>query len=78
MDDISSDRDERECDFFARHGGQSTRPPRKVRSAAGEQGWSEAYANDGYVLRCDWSQFGSREEMKYTEIAPRDEIPSTR
>jgi hypothetical protein len=29
------------------------------------------YANDGYALRCDWSTFGSREEMNYSEIAPR-------
>jgi hypothetical protein len=78
MDDQSSDRDERERDFFARHGGRGARPPRKVRSTGGEQGWSEVYANDGYALRCDWSQFGSREEMKYTEIAPRNEISPTR
>lgn len=78
MDDVSSDRDERELDFFARHGGPATRPARKERSAGGEQGWSEVYANDGYVLRCDWSRFGTREEMKYTELAPRNEISPTR
>jgi hypothetical protein len=33
-------------------------------------GWSEYYAADGYRLRCEWSREGSREEMKYFEIAP--------
>jgi hypothetical protein len=33
-------------------------------------GWSEVYAADGYRLRCDWSRMGSREEMKFSEIAP--------
>ena len=27
-------------------------------------------AGDGYILRCDWSTFGTRDEMKYSEIAP--------
>jgi hypothetical protein len=26
--------------------------------------------NDGYVLRCDWSSFGIRKELKYSDIAP--------
>jgi hypothetical protein len=70
MADASSDHDDRLNDFFARHGGASERGLRRGQSAGGIQGWSEAHANDGYVLRCDWSTFGSREEMKYTEIAP--------
>jgi hypothetical protein len=70
MEDASPDHDERLNDFFARHGGRGTRAARKGDSAGGVQGWSEAYANDGYVLRCDWSSFGTRKEMKYSEIAP--------
>ena len=71
MEDASPDHDDRLKDFFARHGGASTRQMRKGQSEGGVQGWSEVYANDGYALRCDWSTFGSREEMNYSEIAPR-------
>jgi len=70
MEDASPDHDDRLVDFFARHGGASARPMRKDQSAGGVQGWSEVYANDGYALRCEWSTFGSREEMKYSELAP--------
>jgi hypothetical protein len=70
MENASPDQDDRLKDFFARHGGASTRPIRKGQSGGGVQGWSEVYANDGYTLRCDWSTFGSREEMKYSEVAP--------
>jgi hypothetical protein len=64
------DHEDRLNDFFARHGGASARALRRGQSAGGIQGWSEAYANDGYTLRCEWSTFGSREEMKYSEVAP--------
>jgi hypothetical protein len=70
MEDASPDHDDRLKDFFARHGGASARAMRKGQSGGGVQGWSEVYANDGYALRCDWSTFGSREEMKYSEVAP--------
>jgi len=71
MKDASPDHDERIKDFFARHGGPGPRGIRSGQSAGGAQGWSEAHAGDGYVLRCDWSTFGSREEMQYSEIAPK-------
>jgi hypothetical protein len=71
MEFDSSDHDERLEDFFARHGGPGSHAVRRGQSAGGVQGWSEVSANDGYVLRCDWSTFGTREEMKYSEIAPR-------
>jgi hypothetical protein len=71
MEDASPDHDERLKDFFARHGGPGPRGMRRGQSAGGVQGWSEACASDGYVLRCDWSTFGSRDEMKYSEIAPK-------
>lgn len=71
MEDFSSDHDERLKDFFARHGGPGPRGIRRGQSAGGVQGWSEAQATDGYVLRCDWSTFGTRDEMKYSEIAPK-------
>ena len=71
MEDASPDHDERLKDFFARHGGPGPRGICRGQSAGGVQGWSEAHAGDGYVLRCDWSTFGTREEMKYSEIAPK-------
>ncbi|HEY2529927.1 MAG TPA: hypothetical protein VGJ20_18650 [Xanthobacteraceae bacterium] len=71
MEDPSPDHKERLEDFFARHGGPGPRAARSGQSAGGVQGWLEAYASDGYVLRCDWSTFGTREEMKYSEIAPK-------
>jgi len=71
MEDASPDHDERLKDFFARHGGPGPRGICRGQSGGGVQGWSEAHAGDGYVLRCDWSTFGTREEMKYSEIAPK-------
>ena len=71
MEDASPDHDERIKDFFARHGGPGPRGIRSGQSTGGVQGWSEAHASDGYVLRCDWSTFGSRDEMQYSEIAPK-------
>jgi hypothetical protein len=71
MEDASPDHDERLKDFFARHGGPGPNGIRRGQSTGGVQGWSEAYANDGYVLRCDWSTFGTLDEMKYSEIAPK-------
>jgi hypothetical protein len=69
MQDVSPDHDDRLEDFFDRHGGRGSQPERN--SEANEvQGWSEVYARDGYALRCEWSSFGSRKEMKYSEIAP--------
>lgn len=70
MENDSPDHDERLKDFFARHGGPGTRGLRRGQAAGGVQGWSEAHASDGYVLRCDWSTFGTRDEMEYSEIAP--------
>jgi hypothetical protein len=68
--DVSPDRDERIQDFLSRHGGASGRPSRDGESENGSKGWSEVYARDGYILRCDWSRFGSHEAMTYAEIAP--------
>jgi hypothetical protein len=70
MDKDSPDHDDRLKDFFARHGGPGDRALRQGQAAGGLQGWSEFYAGDGYALRCEWSTFGTREEMKYSEIAP--------
>jgi hypothetical protein len=71
MDDRSPDHDERIKDFFSRHGGAGSTATREGQSAGGVQGWSEIYADDGYVLRCEWSILGTQEQMKYSEIAPR-------
>jgi hypothetical protein len=73
MPDVSPDHDDRIKDFLTRHGGAGNRPDRSAESSGGLQGWSETYAQDGYTLRCEWSQTGSREEMRYSEIAPGKE-----
>jgi hypothetical protein len=70
MHDASPDHDDRLQDFFSRHGGRGGQPVREGESNGGVQGWSEVYAQDGYALRCEWSSFGSRREMTYSEIAP--------
>jgi hypothetical protein len=69
--ETSPDRTERINDFLARHGGAGSKAPRAEETAPGVQGWSEVYASDGYILRCEWSRFGSSEDMKYSEIPPR-------
>jgi hypothetical protein len=74
MDKDSPDHEDRQKDFFARHGGPGTRDLRQGQAAGGLQGWSEVYASDGYALRCEWSTFGTREEMKYSEIAPQGRV----
>jgi hypothetical protein len=28
------------------------------------------FAADGYRLHCEWSRMGSREELKFSEVAP--------
>ena len=69
-EDVSSDGDERIRDFLTRHGGAAASPTRRETDPSGIKGWSEVYATDGYTLRCDWSRFGSRAEMSFTESAP--------
>jgi hypothetical protein len=68
--DPPSDDSDRIKDFFSRHGGPGTTSRRFGRSQGGLQGWSEIVARDGHVLRCDWSRSGTREELKYSEVAP--------
>ena len=65
--DASPDSSERIQDFLARHGGPAVRRGEAGDTVAGISGWSEVYAADGYILRCDWSRFGDRQEMKFTE-----------
>jgi hypothetical protein len=69
--DVSPDHAERIQDFLARHGGSGSRAARAADIAPEIQGWSEVYAADGYTLRCEWSRFGSKEDMKYSEIPPQ-------
>jgi len=68
--DVSPDGEDRIQDFLNRHGGAGSRPVAKQHDSGGSSGWSEIHAADGYVLRCDWSRFGSREEMRFTELPP--------
>jgi hypothetical protein len=68
--DVSPDSEDRIRDFLARHGGAgAARQDGKDRS--GLSGWYEIYAADGYTMRCDWTRSGSREELCYSEVAPR-------
>jgi hypothetical protein len=51
-----------------------TLPDNKARldeTELGTSGWSEAYAKDGYALRCDWSRVGCKEEMQFVELFRR-------
>jgi hypothetical protein len=69
--DISSDNEERLRDFLTRHGGPSGDPPHHAETERGTSGWSEAYAKDGYTLRCDWSRVGRKVEMQFVELFRR-------
>jgi len=70
MRDPSPDGDERIRDFLARHGGAGCKTNREGESDGGMSGWTEVYAQDGYILRCVWSALGGLERMTYSEIAP--------
>lgn len=65
--DLSPDKEDRMQDFWSRHGGPSGEPLRHAEDECGTRGWSEAYARDGYTLRCDWSRVGDKEEMQFVE-----------
>jgi hypothetical protein len=67
--DVSPDSQDRIRDFMDRHGGPGS-PRRQATEPAGDRGWYEIYAADGYRLRCDWSRLGGREELKFSEIGP--------
>jgi hypothetical protein len=69
-DDTSPDGGDRIRDFWDRHGGPGVRPKNAGETVPGISGWSEVYAADGYILRCDWSQSGDRKQMHFTEKAP--------
>ena len=68
--DSSPDSSDRIEDFLARHGGPAQRRGAAGDIVAGISGWSEVYAADGYTLRCEWSRFGGRQEMKFSEKRP--------
>lgn len=68
--DESPDSAARVQDFLSRHGGPSTASTRKVSTDSDARGWSEVYAADGYTLRCEWSKFGSKQELKFSEVPP--------
>jgi hypothetical protein len=63
------DNDDRIQDFWARHGGPSPRPSESTDNN-GASGWSEIFAADGYVLRCEWNSIGGRLEMQFIEKPP--------
>jgi hypothetical protein len=66
----SPDDADRIKDFWNRHGGPGAGITRKGNTLPGISGWSEVSAADGYILRCDWSRSGSRQELQYIEKPP--------
>ncbi len=71
------DDDSRMRDFLARHGGAFGATPRRGESPDGLRGWSEVYAVDGHILRCDWSKEDDQTEMRYEERPPHAPDPRT-
>jgi hypothetical protein len=69
--DVSPGSEDRIRDFFARHGGTGSTPRREEKLPSGDGGWYEVHAADGYRLRCEWSCIGSREQLKFFEVAPQ-------
>jgi hypothetical protein len=68
---VNVDGQHRIVDFLKRHGGAAPDVEHEAERFAGESGWSEVHAADGYRLRCEWSVFGSDErQMSFSEIAP--------
>ena len=68
---VDADGRERIASFLKRHGGAATDAEHEGDRFAGESGWSEVHAADGFRLRCEWSVFGSEErQMSFVEIAP--------
>jgi hypothetical protein len=76
--DVSPDREDRIKDFLARHGGAGSSPMREERTSSGDGGWYEVCAADGYKLHCEWSRVGGREEIKFSELAPRAHADGSR
>ena len=68
--DLSPDSQDWIRDFMDRHGGPGS-PRRQATDPAGDRGWYEIYAADGYRLRCELSRLGGREELKFSEIRPQ-------
>jgi hypothetical protein len=72
---VNVDGEHRIVDFLKRHGGAAHDVEHEADRFAGESGWSEVHAADGYRLRCEWSVFGSEgRQMSFVEIAPEPTI----
>jgi hypothetical protein len=71
LDGRTPDDGDRINDFWSRHGGPGAGDVRKGETLPGISGWTETPAADGYILRCDWSRSGSRQELQYVEKPPR-------
>jgi len=67
---LSVDGKRRVEDFLAQHGGRGARPEAQSEAANASRGWSEIYAADGHVLRCDWTLDGTTTHMRFSEIDP--------
>lgn len=67
---LSVDGTERVLDFLNRHGGAAPDAEHEADRYAGESGWSEVHAADGYRLRCEWSKIGNERHMNLFEISP--------
>jgi len=71
---LSVDGIERVMEFLSRHGGAAPDAEHEGNTLAGESGWSEVHASDGYRLRCEWSTSGSKRQMSFVEISPDPSI----
>jgi hypothetical protein len=68
---VDADGRDRIANFLKRHGGAARDAEHEADRFAGESGWSEVHAADGFRLRCEWSVFGTEERhMSFAEIAP--------
>jgi hypothetical protein len=67
---MTVDGKERVTEFLARHGGRGAESEREGDGGDPGEGWSEVYAADGHVLRCDWSSVCGVTHVRFSEMAP--------
>ena len=68
---LTTDGKERITAFLARHGGTGKGIEAEGDKDGHTRGWSEVYAADGYILRCEWRAVGSETQMTFVERSPQ-------